>query len=280
MKFVHETVKIANDIGVKFEHQHYASNSVSPHWHNSLELVYVKEGEFEVFTNGQTIRVQKEELIIINSRQVHASITRNPNEAILLQIPYQFLQANVDNFDNLNIDCTPLTPLTDTQQKSLSQLKNVITEFSQLYQSKTIGYKLKATSLIFDVLYLISSQFSTYSNKVNQSKSDKYFDRLGIITKYVQAHYTESLDLNTLADLVGLNPEYFSRFFKKYMGITFLKYLNSVRLDHVYLELLNTDYSISEIIERNGFTNYKIFMSLFKETYHCTPSELRKRHNS
>ena len=60
------------------------------------------------------------------------------------------------------------------------------------------------------------------------------------------------------------------------MGTTFLKYLNSVRLEHFYTDLTNTDLSISELIERNGFTNYKMFMKFFKDTYGNTPRETRK----
>lgn len=61
------------------------------------------------------------------------------------------------------------------------------------------------------------------------------------------------------------------------MGITFLKYLNSIRLEHAYIELVNTDHNISEIIERNGFKNYKMFTKLFKDEYDCSPNEKRKQ---
>ncbi|MDO4926044.1 MAG: AraC family transcriptional regulator [Turicibacter sp.] len=276
MKFKHETVNIASDIGVKFEHQYFDSNIVNQHWHNSLEIVYIVEGEFDVIMNRQTFTVSEGELIVVNSKQIHSSITRHPNQAILLQIPYQLLEIKVNNIEKLYFDCTPNTILNDEQRYFLNLMKSHLLDFSKLYSHKVNGYNLKANSIIFDLLFILVSQFGHYSTHRNNSQTDKYFDRLDVIIKYIKEHYTESIDLNTVSNLVGLNPEYFSRFFKKYMGVTFLKYLNSIRLEHVHQELLNTDYNISDIIEHNGFTNYKIFMALFKETYHCTPSELRK----
>ena len=58
--------------------------------------------------------------------------------------------------------------------------------------------------------------------------------------------------------------------------MTFLEYVNSVRLQHFYEDLLNTDYTVTELLTRNGFTNYKLFLRLFKQTYGCTPMQKRR----
>ena len=60
------------------------------------------------------------------------------------------------------------------------------------------------------------------------------------------------------------------------MGVTFLEYVNLVRIDHIHEELLTTDDSITSILERNGFTNYKVFSRMFHEQFAMTPSQLRK----
>lgn len=46
-------------------------------------------------------------------------------------------------------------------------------------------------------------------------------------------------------------------------------------------ELLVTEDSITDILERNGFTNYKVFSRMFKTQFGMTPRELRRlRHYS
>lgn len=44
-----------------------------------------------------------------------------------------------------------------------------------------------------------------------------------------------------------------------------------------YDDLLHTDLSLAQILENNGFTNYKLFRKLFRDSYGCTPGELRKK---
>ena len=85
-------------------------------------------------------------------------------------------------------------------------------------------------------------------------------ERLGMITSYVKEHYTEEISLQEIARLVSLNPDYFTRFFKKYMGMTFLDYVNSVRMEHVVRDLQRTDLSVQKLLVILGFSNFKLFM--------------------
>ena len=42
------------------------------------------------------------------------------------------------------------------------------------------------------------------------------------------------------------------------MGMTFLDYVNSVRMEHVVRDLQRTDLSVQKLLEIHGFTNYKL----------------------
>ena len=64
--------------------------------------------------------------------------------------------------------------------------------------------------------------------------------------------------------------------FKKNMGISFLQYLNEVRAAHIYQDLIHTDEPVQVLMEKNGFTNQKLFNRVFKELYGCTPLQARK----
>ena len=96
------------------------------------------------------------------------------------------------------------------------------------------------------------------------------------IYQYAEHHHAEELTLQDGADLLGVSKEHFCRFFKENMGISFITYVNQVRIDHIYQDLIHTDDSILEITERHGFFNQKLFYRMFKERYDCTPVKLRK----
>ena len=59
--------------------------------------------------------------------------------------------------------------------------------------------------------------------------------------------------------------------------MTFLEYLNMVRLEKIYVDLLNTNMPVKDIQEKHGFYNDKVFRRMFKEVYGCTPREARKQ---
>ena len=49
-----------------------------------------------------------------------------------------------------------------------------------------------------------------------------------------------------------------------------------LRLGHIYQDLIHTEDTVQELMERHGFFNQKLFYQKFKETYNCTPLQLRK----
>ena len=76
--------------------------------------------------------------------------------------------------------------------------------------------------------------------------------------------------------MAHLQPEYFCRKFKQYMGQTYLEYLNDVRISHIYKDLINTNDTLCSILETHGFTNTKLFYRIFKEKFKCTHKHIRK----
>lgn len=104
-------------------------------------------------------------------------------------------------------------------------------------------------------------------------------DRIRKVMSCVEEHYKENISLQDVSDLLGIGKEYFCRFFKKNMGISFLQYLNEVRLSHIYQGLMDTELPIAELMEENGFSNQKLFNRSFKALYGCTPSSVRKTSN-
>ena len=97
------------------------------------------------------------------------------------------------------------------------------------------------------------------------------------IVSYIDENYDKPISLEEISDHFGLSSEYFSRLFTHKIGIPFKKHLNQVRLSHIYHDLCSSDAPIMEIVDRHGFTNYKLFNRMFKEIYGATPREVRRR---
>lgn len=105
--------------------------------------------------------------------------------------------------------------------------------------------------------------------------------RIFEIQNYVQANYTKPLSLNDLTRKLYLSNAYLSKYIKKHFGLSFLEYVNNVRLFHAVDELIYSDKKITRIAMDNGFPTAAAFNKAFKEIYHLTPSAYRqKMHNS
>lgn len=75
------------------------------------------------------------------------------------------------------------------------------------------------------------------------------------VQKYVAEHYQENIRLNTLADMVGMTPVAFSRFFRLRTGKTLSDYIIDIRIGFASRLLVDSVMSIAEICYECGFNN-------------------------
>jgi len=149
-------------------------------------------------------------------------------------------------------------------------------ELTRLYIEDSPTSMLESEGIILQMLARLLKYFSSVPTYEQTNSTFSNMDRIREIITYVDEHYAEPISLKDVSDHLGLGKEYFCRFFKKHMGTSFLQYLNEVRATHIYQDLQNSNASIAEIMEDNGFTNQKLFNKTFKNLYGCTPSSVRK----
>ena len=69
---------------------------------------------------------------------------------------------------------------------------------------------------------------------------------------------------------------WFIRSFKRYMGVTPMQYVTSIRINKAKELLKNTNYSIQEISGLVGYENPLYFSRIFRKQIGCSPSGYRK----
>lgn len=136
---------------------------------------------------------------------------------------------------------------------------------------------MRFNSLLFEILFQLYHSFSVKVIQANLNQKTKDFNRLNSILEYTVQNYNRPISLDEISGVAFLETGYFCRFFKKHMGLTFLEYQNELRLSHIYHDLITTTDTLQQILERHGFTNYKLFRKMFFEHFGVTPSQIRKR---
>ena len=173
-----------------------------------------------------------------------------------------------------HIKCRPV-PLDDPKSTQYIHICQLAHDLTRLNVENEITSAMRSDGTALLMRADLIRYFSVYSLPGATAGTSQSNDVLREIISYVNKHYTEKLSLEEVATHVGFSREYFCRFFKQHMGITFLRYLNEVRISHAGRLLMNTDMSISEVMSESGFTNQTIFNRLFKEIYGMTPRQAR-----
>ena len=245
------------------------------HWHHALEILYILNGNATVNIDKERHVIQPLELIAIDSPQVHNVLYgMNHTMGISIHISKNFMRRFLPEIELMHIDCS-MDRLTMDNQTAYIQLCEYLKDLTILYVNQPNTYALRSQALVLEILSVLIEHFSTPMTETLSVKDLKNLDRLDEISQYVEQNYKEPITLQDAADKLMLNKEYFCRFFKQNTGVSFITYLNQVRIHHIYQELVHTEDATMEIVERNGFANYKLFYRMFKEIYECTPRQLR-----
>jgi AraC-like DNA-binding protein len=147
-------------------------------------------------------------------------------------------------------------------------------------------------STIKDGFYAVS-QFMTILYELSKSQgartlASSSFAKVGVesdsrrvlkVKNYIAKNYMDEIRLATLADIAGMSPSAFSRFFKLHTGRNLSEYIIDMRLGYASRMLVDTSKSISEICFNSGFNNLSNFNRIFKKKKKCSPSEFRENYH-
>ena len=270
----YENVMLQPDIG--FDIRFVTMNHNSPfHWHRELEILYILNGHATVNMDGERYELDSLDAIVMDYAKIHEVIYELPQTmGICIHVSRQLLRRFINDSELLAIQCSNKR-LTEEQTEYYNEFCSYLEKLTVLYVNQKNTYELKSTALILNILACLIEHFSEPVTQAATEAKVSNMERLERICDYVEHHYQEEITLQDAADELGLNKEYFCRFFKQNTGNSFIRYVNQVRINHIYQDLLHTDESVQEIMERHGFYNQKLFYRMFKERYDCTPREAR-----
>ncbi len=150
----------------------------------------------------------------------------------------------------------------------LETLLHLDNGFYQVLKLFEILYELSRS----DYRILASSSFAHVEVTAESRRVQK-------VTDYVAEHFKEDIRLHTLADLVGMTPSAFSRFFKLRTHRSISDYIIETRLGYAARKLADSSMSILEVCYTSGFNNISYFNRIFKKKKGCTPTDFRNNYH-
>ena len=136
--------------------------------------------------------------------------------------------------------------------------------------------KIGECETVEDVVRCLLIIFSTLIKQNSEDADERNMRLVKSILDYIDRHYAEDLSMDVLAGHFYVSRTYISRLLKKYVGKSFLEYLNDVRFRHAEELIECNRYKQYQIAEMVGFKDFGYYIKVFKKRYGITPNEFRK----
>lgn len=251
------------------------------HWHEDLQLIYVLDGEIEVYTLDHFVRIQAGEGLFINKNVVHNVKGLGECHYNSFLFPTYFLAFYAGSPANSLVDSIVTNEqfvfLHFTQEITWQkEILSVLQQLVELEKNKTEFYTYEIlVQLSFFWLIMRKNMVIPLDRKENSVQI-----RMQKILRYIEEHYAEDITLADLAKSANISKSECSRCFKLSLNTTPYKYLTEYRLLKAAQLLTKTNEPIGNIAASVGFHQMSHFGKCFKEKTGCSPKAYRAMENN
>lgn len=261
------------DIFVNFCRNGSSPTEAINHFHTyHYEICCVLSGSATYYYDFETVKVTPHEIFFLNKKKSHLSVEDKTEdcERIIINFNDRFLRKFSLNYHILTqIFENPIFKIPSGHE---SDFTSILTEL--VYESDYPS--TFSTNLVNGNVYKL---LITMYRIVTNTHLEKVLPTNPIIetaTKYICQNFSANLTLDDVAEYCHVNKCYLSKLFKNIMGVNFISYINSLRIQNASILLLDTDKSIAEIASSCGFNSQNHFCDVFRKAKGISAREFRK----
>lgn len=253
------------------------------HFHPEYELTFIERSRGKRFVGDNICDYRDGDLVLLGPNLPHTwqSLTTSPerfeHKAYVVQFDPRFLGSDLLH----SAELSNVQSLLDRSARGLSfSGKTKVVAAERIKVLKRLSGVRRLTGLLELLEILAKSRKATPISSPGfvPSLHKEHHRLIDEVCQYITDHYKEGIYQKDVARLVEKNPAVFSSFFKKTVGMTFVKYVNMLRISHACQLLIDTDLSVLEICHRSGFNNLSNFNRRFLQEKLMSPRQYRYQH--
>ena len=253
-----------------------------PHKHNFFEIVLVEEGLGLQCINEHEFKFEKGNVFLLPPLDCHSFKISEPSTFYFIRFTDHYfldeskLENYSDWFDKMayvlaNYNKVPGDIINTDRERAyiIQTIKSIYQEYvkADAYSDSIIS---GAMSSILNIL--ARSIENHYVSKANEQDS-----KFGELLRFINLNITNSeyLNISYLANKFNISKNYFSEYFKKQSGVSFLDYIMKSKLKLVESKIMHTDLTLKEIAYQLAFTDSSHLSRNFKKNYGITVKEFK-----
>lgn len=261
-----------------------ANNMLYFHWHDYMEISRVDAGKGVYHIEGKRYGVTSGDIVIINNIERHR-VTFDETDS-LFETVIHFAPSLIWSRENSYFDYNYLKlflyegarfnnrPRLDADLSA--EIGGLIGGIKSEYLEKPPHFELMIKSKLLTIItHLIRHTDMQSGDRGDYLVRKKNIERIENILKYINGNYKEDITLVSIAEEFAMNPAYFSDFFRKNVGVTFLHYLTRARVNQAIHLLSENRLNSTETAYAAGFSSTASFYKAFKRITGGNPGDYK-----
>ncbi len=157
---------------------------------------------------------------------------------------------------------------------AMGEIDQIAGYFTELI--KSFGSARENKERVLGYFYLIMAGLIRTGKSGGLVDEEGYYKRAVF---FISHNYSYPIQIQEIADYVGIDRTYLYRIFMKQSGRSPKQYLSGYRLNEAKIMLRNTKYRITEIAYSCGYHDSSSFCKHFQKEMQMRPAEYRKKNS-
>jgi len=272
------------------------------HRHEYFEMLYVEKGSLNNRFKETTVQLKAGDVLVMKPYVLHVLDDSSKKElkAYCCSFLPQAVDLSIQSLEELERSKSPnryffkpfMALVEDdvpaVRLKIASEHREQVTQLFEQLRATTREHSERSNAMtrcrflsLLEFLADQSDRGHTVSHKVAVELAvpvSRYQAGLRKALNYIHDHFQEPLTLEDMAAMSGASETYFCRLFKHETGMTFLSYLNGLRIERACVLLRDTSANALDVCYQVGFNDYTHFGRQFKKHTGMSPAEFRRKH--
>lgn len=272
VQFPHIASHIAGD--------RYESGTAPWHWHESVELFYLRRGSILYRTPHAERVIHAGEGGMVNSNVLHTTKILDPALDMVLHLFSPSLVAGVPGgtVDKRYVrplaadaahELLVLTPGDPTQAETLRRIDE-----SLRLDEEAFGYEMRLQAMLTDIWLRLAEQVRPQAQPAPRTADDEKIKQMMV---YIHTHYAERITTPMVAAAAYCSERECYRTFQTCLHTTPTEYIRTVRLQFACKLLMETDTPVTEIAQACGLGSSSYFGRLLRRETGLSPSGYRAK---